>query len=137
MSVKVVNGDLLDQPVEAIVNPWNQNVIPWWLLMPHGVSGAIKRRAGLAPFRELRRAGRLALGQAVATGAGKLPFRAIVHVATVDLRWRSSEAIVREGTRNAVEVAQSLQCSSLALPILGAGSGGLEVGRAEAVVLDI
>ena len=52
--VTVVEGDLLEQPVDVIVNAWNRNVIPWWLLLPQGVSGAIKRRAGTAPFKELR-----------------------------------------------------------------------------------
>jgi O-acetyl-ADP-ribose deacetylase (regulator of RNase III) len=53
VSVRVehVDGDLLDQRVDAIVNAWNRNIIPWWLLLPQGVSGAIKRRAGTAPFR--------------------------------------------------------------------------------------
>ena len=45
MIVRVVHGDLLDQDVDAIVNAWHRNVIPWWLLLPQGVSGAIKRRA--------------------------------------------------------------------------------------------
>ena len=43
MNVRIEEGDLLDQPVEAIVNAWNRNTIPWWLLLPQGVSGAIKR----------------------------------------------------------------------------------------------
>jgi hypothetical protein len=36
--VDVVKGDLLDQETEAIVSAWNRNVIPWWLLVPQGVS---------------------------------------------------------------------------------------------------
>jgi hypothetical protein len=67
----VVEGDLLDQDVEVIVNAWNRNLFPWWLLLPQGVSGTIKRRAGLAPFRELRRFGLLPLGGAVLTSAAK------------------------------------------------------------------
>ena len=43
----IVDGDLLSQPVDVIVNAWNRNIIPWWLLVPQGVSGAIKRKAGL------------------------------------------------------------------------------------------
>jgi O-acetyl-ADP-ribose deacetylase (regulator of RNase III) len=53
--VRIVVGDLLDQHVDVIVNTWNRNIIPWWLLLPQGVSGAIKRQAGLKPFRELGR----------------------------------------------------------------------------------
>ncbi len=47
MDVIVVQGDLLDQDVNCIVNPWNRNIIPWWLLLPQGVSGAIKNVAAM------------------------------------------------------------------------------------------
>lgn len=80
MRLTIVEGDLLDQDVEVIVNAWNRNIIPWWLLWPQGVSGAIKRRAGHQPFRELARLGPIPAGGAVATGSGRLPFRAIIHV---------------------------------------------------------
>ncbi|MGC4004397.1 MAG: hypothetical protein QM811_15285 [Pirellulales bacterium] len=53
MDLRIVEGDLLDQDVDVIVNAWNRNIIPWWLLLPQGVSGAIKRRGGKDPFREL------------------------------------------------------------------------------------
>lgn len=59
MAIYSCQGDLLDQRVDAIVNPWNRNIIPWWLLLPQGVSGAIKARAGNAPFRELARHARV------------------------------------------------------------------------------
>src|SRR5262249_42705692 len=80
----------LDQDVEVIVNAWNRNIIPWWLLLPQGVSGAIKRRAGYAPFQELGRKGPIPLGGAVETSAGRLRFRAIIHVAGISMFWRSS-----------------------------------------------
>jgi O-acetyl-ADP-ribose deacetylase (regulator of RNase III) len=75
--VQICEGDLLDQQVEVIVNSWNRNIFPWWLLLPKGVSGAIKRRAGIAPFRELARMGLIPLGGAVVTTAGSLSFKAI------------------------------------------------------------
>lgn len=40
MRLEIIDGDLLDQDAAAIVNAWNRNVIPWWLLIPQGVSGA-------------------------------------------------------------------------------------------------
>ena len=49
MNIRIVEGDLLDQPCQAIVNAWNQNFIPWWLLLPQGVSGAIKKKPGSDP----------------------------------------------------------------------------------------
>ena len=71
MNFTIVQGDLLDQDVDVIVNAWNRNIIPWWLLLPQGVSGAIKRRGGTGPFKELARHGSIPLGGAVLTSAGR------------------------------------------------------------------
>lgn len=124
MKAEIVYGDLLDQPVEVIVNPWNRNIIPWWLLIPQGVSGAIKRRAGSAPFRELGRMGAMPLGSAVLTGAGKLPYRAIIHVAGINMWWRSSRQSIQDSVRAALQLAEQRGYASLAMPLIGAGTGG-------------
>ena len=124
MNYRLVEGDLLDQDVQVIVNPWNRNIIPWWLLLPQGVSGAIKRRAGLAPFRELATRGAIPLGGAVLTGAGTLPHEAIIHVAGISMLWRSSERSIRGSVRSAVALARDKGFRSMALPLIGAGTGG-------------
>jgi O-acetyl-ADP-ribose deacetylase len=124
MLLREAEGDLLDQEVEVIVNAWNRNLFPWWLLLPQGVSGAIKRRAGTEPFRELSRMGLIPLGGAVETGPGRLPFRAIIHVAGINLLWRSSERSIRASVRNALLLARERGYRSIAVPLIGAGSGG-------------
>jgi O-acetyl-ADP-ribose deacetylase len=131
MNIRIVEGDLLDQDVEVIVNAWNRNLIPWWLLLPQGVSRAIKQRGGTGPFRELGRMGLIPLGGAVVTGPGRLPFKAIIHVSGINLLWRSSERSVRDSVRNAVALAQSLGYRSLALPMIGSGSGGGKTERVQ------
>lgn len=136
MRVLTVEGDLLDQDVEVTVNAWNRNLIPWWLLIPQGVSRAIKRRAGVGPFRELGRMGTIPLGGAVLTGAGRLPFKAIIHVAGINLLWRASEWSVRESVRNAVRLAAERGYRSLAFPLIGAGSGGRRADRAQEWIRD-
>jgi hypothetical protein len=50
INLKIIDGDLLDQPVDVIVNAGNISIHPWWLLISQGVSGAINKRAGLQPF---------------------------------------------------------------------------------------
>ena len=127
--VRVVEGDLLDQRVDAIVNAWNRNIIPWWLLLPQGVSGAIKRRAGYQPFRELARAGPMPLGSAVVTSAGRLPYQGIIHVAGINMLWRASEQSIRDSVRNALARAREHGFHSLAFPIIGAGSGSFDEAR--------
>ena len=136
MHLSIIEGDLLDQPVEAIVNAWNRNAIPWRLLIPKGVSGAIKKKAGVEPFRELAGMGRIPLGGAVLTSAGKLPYKAIIHVAGIDLKWRSSEASVRDSVRNALALAAEQGFASVAFPLIGAGSGGADAATVERWMLE-
>lgn len=136
LNIEVVEGDLLDQRVDAIVNAWNRNIIPWWLLLPQGVSGAIKRRGGTAPFKEVRRHGAMRLGEAVLTSAGKLPFKGIIHVAGINMLWRASERSIRDSVRNAVRLAIDQGFRSLAFPIIGAGSGGFNQEQAKALIFD-
>jgi O-acetyl-ADP-ribose deacetylase (regulator of RNase III) len=136
MNVKVVDGDLLDQDVDVIVNAWNRNIIPWRLLIPQGVSGAIKKRGGLQPFRELGRIGAIPLGHAVETSAGLLPFKAIIHVAGINMLWRSSEHSIRDSVRNAIQIARNRNYKSLALPLIGAGSGGGKSSNVQRMIED-
>ena len=124
MEITIVEGDLLNQDVDVIVNAWNRNLFPWWLLLPQGVSGAIKRRAGTEPFRELAKMRLIPLGGAVRTGPGKLPCKAIIHVAGINLLWMASERSIRLSVRNAIELAKRSGDASIALPLIGAGSGG-------------
>lgn len=119
-----------------IVNAWNRNIVPWWLLIPQGVSKAIKRRAGYAPFRELGRMGPIALGGAVLTGAGRLPHKAIIHVAGINLLWRSSENAIRLCVRNALGLARERGFRSVAMPLIGAGTGGRRSEMVEAWIVD-
>lgn len=124
MNIRIVNGDLLDQDVEVIVNSWNRNIIPWWLLIPQGVSGAIKRKGGLQPFLEVARAGPIPLGDAVLTSAGRLPFKGIIHVAGINLLWRASQLSIEKSTQSALQLVNDHGFKSVAFPVIGGGSGG-------------
>ncbi len=135
-TVKVVQGNILDQDVDVIVNAWNRNIIPWWLLLPQGVSGAIKRRGGTGPFKELAKHGSIPLGGAVLTSAGRLPFKAIIHVAGINMLWRASEWSIRQCVRNAMALAQEKGFNSIAFPLIGAGSGGFNQDRARMIMED-
>ena len=135
-AVELVTGDLLNQDVEAIVNAWNRNIIPWWLLLPQGVSGAIKKRAGYQPFREVAKFGPIPLGGAVLTSAGRLPFKGIIHVAGISMWWRSSEYSIRESCRNAMRIAREHSFASIAFPLIGAGTGGGSIEKVEKLMIE-
>jgi O-acetyl-ADP-ribose deacetylase (regulator of RNase III) len=76
------------------------------------------------------------LGGAVSTSAGRLPYKAIIHVAGINLLWRASKTSIAESVRSAMAVAERLGVRSLAFPIIGAGSGGFDPGEAERIMSD-
>ena len=136
MRVEVAQGNLLNQSVDVIVNSWNRNIIPWWWLLPQGVSGAIKKQGGMQPFREVARHGPILLGQAVLTSAGKLPFRGIIHVAGINMLWQASEYSIRQSVRSAMAIVQQEGFTSVAFPLIGAGSGNFSAAKSLEIILD-
>jgi O-acetyl-ADP-ribose deacetylase len=136
MQVETVDGDILDQDVEVIVNAWNRNIIPWWLLLPQGVSGAIKKRGGVAPFRELARHGAIPLGGAVLTSAGRLPFQGIIHVAGINMFWFATEYSIRTSIRNTIQIVNQHRFKSVAFPLIGAGTGSLNQAKVYQLILN-
>lgn len=98
--------------------------------MPQGVSGAIRKKAGYAPFRELVRTGALKLRSAVVTSAGKLPYQAIIHVAGINMFWRASAYSIRTSVISAMHIVNTRNYTSVAFPLIGAGSGGFSPEQA-------
>jgi O-acetyl-ADP-ribose deacetylase (regulator of RNase III) len=121
--IEARRGDITALEVDAIVNAANSS-----LLGGGGVDGAIHRRGGpeiLAECRELR-AGRyrdgLPTGDAVATTAGRLPARWVIH--TVGPVWSKRDdrsALLESCYRRSLEVADELGAASVAFPAVSAG----------------
>jgi O-acetyl-ADP-ribose deacetylase (regulator of RNase III) len=76
------------------------------------------------------------LGGAVLTSAGLLPFKAIIHVAGINMFWRASERSIRDSVRNALALAAQNGYRTIAFPLIGAGSGGFNQERAQAIMLE-
>ncbi|MYS24349.1 MULTISPECIES: O-acetyl-ADP-ribose deacetylase [unclassified Streptomyces] len=121
-----VKGDITEQQVDAVVNAANSS-----LLGGGGVDGAIHRKGGpeiLAACRKLR-AGHygsgLAVGQAVATTAGRLPARAVIH--TVGPVWQPGEdrsELLASCYRESLRVADELGAAGVAFPAISTGIYG-------------
>ncbi|MCP2326755.1 O-acetyl-ADP-ribose deacetylase (regulator of RNase III) [Hamadaea flava] len=126
MRYDLVEGDITEQHVDVIVNAANSS-----LLGGGGVDGAIHRKGGpeiLAECRALRASkyGRgLPTGQAVATIAGRLPARWVVH--TVGPVYSSTEdrsALLTACYTNSLTVADGLGAQSIAFPLISSGIYG-------------
>ena len=105
------------------MNPWNRNIIPWWLLLPQGVSKAIKNKGGYAPFKEIAKCGPIELGGARLTTAGSLLFKAIIHVAGINMLWVATRYSVTNSVINTMQLVSEHKFSSVAFPLIGSGSG--------------
>ncbi|GAB3144522.1 O-acetyl-ADP-ribose deacetylase [Micromonospora sonneratiae] len=123
MEIVLVQGDITGERVDAVVNAANSS-----LLGGGGVDGAIHRRGGPAILEECRalrasRYGRgLPTGQAVATTAGNLPARWVIH--TVGPVWSADEdrsRLLRDCYANSLRVADELGATSVAFPLISAG----------------
>jgi len=123
MRPEIIQGDILDQDVEVIVNSGNRNIVPWWLLLPHGVSGAIKKRGGTAPFKEVSQYGPIPLGEARLTSSGTLAFKKIIHVAGINIFWCATQYSVTRSVINAMRLVNEEGYKSVAFPLIGSGSG--------------
>lgn len=134
MEIVIVKGDITEVEADCIVNSWNRNIFPWWLLIPQGVSGAIRKKAGIQPFMELAKMKMIPLGDAVITSAGRLPYKAIIHVAGINLIWRASEFSIKNSVLNSMKAAEKLGVRSVAMPIIGAGSGGFKKAKAQEII---
>ncbi|GFE13145.1 macro domain-containing protein [Streptomyces glebosus] len=125
-SLTLIQGDITEQAVDAVVNAANSS-----LLGGGGVDGAIHRRGGpeiLDECRALRAAqyGRgLPTGQAVATTAGRLPARWVIH--TVGPVWAKSEdrsELLASCYRESLRVAGDLGARTVAFPAVSTGVYG-------------
>ncbi len=132
----LTQGDITRMAADAIVNAANSG-----LLGGAGVDGAIHRAGGPAILQECRAIvasqGRLPPGRAVATTAGKLPARFVIH--TVGPVWRGGskgEADVLAGAyRESLELARSLALTTVAFPSISTGVHGYPVEEAARVAL--
>jgi O-acetyl-ADP-ribose deacetylase len=124
MQLEVVEGDIAAVEVDAIANAANNH-----LWMGAGVAGAIKRAGGEEIEREAVAKGPIPVGEAVATGAGRLPIRHVIHGAVMGQDLRTNAELVEKTTRRCLEVADELGCRSLALPAFGTGVGGFPLDQ--------
>lgn len=120
--IEIVRGDIAQVAVDAIVNAANDQ-----LWMGAGVAGALKRAGGDEIEREAMAKGPIAVGDAVATGAGRLRARWVIHAAAMGQDLRTDAEKIRRATTSALRVADELGARSVAFPALGTGVGGFPV----------
>lgn len=117
---EVVQGNLLEEPVDAIVNAANG-------MLAHGggVAGVIARAAGPALQEEserlVRERGPLSAGSAIVTTAGKLPFKGVIHAVGPRQGEGNEEATLTQALGAAFACAQREGWNSVSFPAVSSG----------------
>lgn len=137
MRIGIVRGDITEQAVDAIVNAANSS-----LLGGGGVDGAIHRKGGPAILQECKRirAERypegLPTGQAVATAAGDLPARWVIHtVGPVFMSAEDRSHLLASCHTESLEVADELGAATVAFPAISTGVYGYPLDLAAPVAI--
>lgn len=134
--LKLVSGDITKQHADAIVNAANAGLVGGG-----GVDGAIHHAGGPSIMEECDRIreekGGCPTGRAVATTAGNLKARVVIHA--VGPRWRGGRhgepRLLASAYRSSLEVAAGHGCRTVAFPSISTGAYGYPLARAAEVAI--
>ncbi len=129
-SLELVDGDITDLVVDAIVNPANSQ-----LKLGSGVAGAIRRKGGPSIQQECDRIGGTAVGTAVITGAGKLPASHVIHAVGPRDGEGDEDRKLASAVRSALALADRHGLKSIALPAISTGVFGFPMDRCARITL--
>ena len=134
-TVRIVRGDLLNEPVDVIVNAANEE-----LAHGGGVAGAISRAGGPAIQQEsdeiVSRSGPVRTGSAVITGAGQLSCKHVIHAVGPIWGAGNEHAKLESAVRSALKLAEEHSLRSISLPAISSGIFGFPKDQCARVMLD-
>jgi len=128
--LELVEGDITDLDVDAIVNPANEQ-----LQLGTGVAGAIRRKGGPSIQEECDRIGGTPVGTAVMTGAGHLKARRVIHAVGPVMGAGDEDKKLAAAVRAALALADRRGMKSIALPAISTGNFGFPIDRAARIML--
>jgi O-acetyl-ADP-ribose deacetylase len=131
LKLEVREGDIATVEADAIANAANDR-----LWMGAGVAGALKRAGGDEIELEAMAIGGIPVGTAVATTAGRLRARWVIHGAVMAQDLRTDADLIRRTTRACLDVAEELGARSLALPAFGTGVGGFSLSACARIMVE-
>lgn len=130
-AIEALDIDITTLEVDAISNAANTE-----LRHGGGVARAIAVAGGPVVGEESRAKAPIRLGEAVATGAGEMLARWVIHAATMGLDGRTSADIIRAATASTLRCAEELGARSLGLVAFGTGVGGFPLDEAARIEIE-
>jgi len=128
--LELLEGDITEQEVEAIVNPANED-----LQLGSGVAGAILAKAGPSIQEECNRIGHTPVGSAVMTGAGDLKAKQVIHAVGPRMGEGDEDRKLASAVRSSLALADRNGLRSIALPAVSTGNFGFPLDRCARILL--
>ncbi len=128
--VRLVQGDITELDVDAIVNAANSQ-----LILGEGVAGAIRRKGGPQIQMECDRIGGTPVGTAVITGAGLLKARHVIHAVGPRMGEGNEDEKLRNATLSSLNVAENFGLHSIAFPAISTGIFGFPLDRCARIMV--
>lgn len=129
--IEIVQGDLTEMDVDAIVNAANND-----LQLGGGVAGAIRRKGGPQIQQECDKIGAIPVGGAAITSGGKLKARHVIHAASMQLGGQTSAHALRSSTAHALRIATQHRLKTIAFPAVGTGIAGFPLHECAEIMLE-
>lgn len=126
----LVEGDLTDLDVDAIVNPANEG-----LKLGSGVAEVILKKGGKSIQDECNRIGSTPVGTAVMTGAGTLEVKQVIHAVGPKMGEGDEDRKLASAVRSALALADRNGLKSIGIPAISTGSYGFPVDRCARILL--
>jgi len=134
IALQLLEGDITAAPVEAIVNPANEE-----LQHGGGLAGIISHKAGPSLQREsnawIAEHGPISHTRPAYTEAGQLPFQMIIHAVGPIWGTGNEQARLNQAVRGSLRLARELELASLAFPAISAGVFRYPIEKAAQVIL--
>lgn len=130
--IEILEGDITGVTADAIVNAANNH-----LWMGAGVAGAIKRAGGQEIEDEAVKKGPILVGETVATTAGKLKAKYLIHAAVMGQDLVTDAEKIMHATRNSLLRADEFDLKSIAFPALGTGVGGFSLEECARIMIGV
>lgn len=129
--IEIVEGDITDMDVDAIVNAANNQ-----LILGAGVAGAIRKKGGPKIQEECNKIGPIKVGEAAITTGGNLKAKYVIHAASMRLGGQTTEGSLRSCVRASLKLAEQNEVKTIAFPAIGTGVAGFPMQRCAFVMLE-
>ncbi len=130
--IEIIQGDITNQKVDAIVNAANND-----LILGSGVAGAIRTKGGPTIQEECNKHGPIKIGEAALTGAGDLSAQFVIHAASMGFGHPTTKESLVSSTSASLEIARDKQLKTIAFPALGTGVSGFPIDKCAQIMMTV